>query len=54
MAPRNERLPVYWRIPMTGDMSSWRTAPKTRGDWTPAAPGSLAPGRRDDGAAGYT
>ena len=54
MALRSERLPVYWRIPMTGDMSSWRNAPKTRGDWTPRSAGSLAPGRRDDGPGGYT
>ncbi len=48
-------LPIYWRIPMTGDMSSWRNAPKTRGDWTPAAPGSFAPGARDRGHDnGYT
>ena len=54
MASPRERIPVYWRIPMTGDMSSWRNAPKTRGDWTPASPGSIAPGRRDGRPDGYT
>lgn len=54
MARHTERIPIYWRIPMTGDMSSWRNAPKTRGDWTPAAPGSIAPGRRDGAADGST
>jgi len=38
---------VYWRIPMAGDRSSWRNAPKTRGDFTPTVPGSIAPGLRD-------
>jgi len=47
MAAPGERIPIYWRIPMSGDMSSWRNAPKTRGDWTPPAAGSIAPGRRD-------
>ncbi len=37
---------VYWRIPMSGDRSSWRNHPKRRGDWSPSVPGSLAPGRR--------
>ena len=37
---------VYWRIPMSGDRSSWRNHPKRRGDWSPAVPGSLTPGRR--------
>lgn len=50
----SERIPIYWRIPMSGDMSSWRNAPKTRGDWTPAAPGSLAPGRRSGEPDGYS
>ena len=54
MTALRERIPVYWRIPMSGDMSSWRNAPKTRGDWTPRAPGSIAPGRRDDERGGYT
>jgi alkanesulfonate monooxygenase len=41
-------IDVYWRIPMSGDMSSWRNKPKTRGDWaTPVGPGSIAPGWRD-------
>ena len=38
---------VYWRIPMAGDRSSWRNAPKTRGDFTPTVPGSIDPGLRD-------
>jgi alkanesulfonate monooxygenase len=47
MSDRDNAFHVYWRIPMSGDMSSWRNAPKTRGDWTPTVPGSLAPGVRD-------
>lgn len=38
---------VFWRIPMSGDRSSWRNHPKRRGDWSPSIPGSLTPGRRD-------
>ena len=47
MSTRSEPIPVYWRIPMSGDMSSWRNAPKRRGDWTPTVAGSIAPGLRD-------
>jgi alkanesulfonate monooxygenase len=54
MAVVDAGIPFYWRIPMTGDMSSWRNAPKTRGDWTPTVAGSLAPGRRDAAEGGYT
>ncbi|HEY8545007.1 MAG TPA: LLM class flavin-dependent oxidoreductase [Acidimicrobiales bacterium] len=38
---------VYWRIPMSGDRSSWRNHPVRRGDWSPPIPGSLTPGTRD-------
>ena len=38
---------VFWRIPMSGDRSSWRNHPKRRGDWSPPIAGSLTPGRRD-------
>jgi alkanesulfonate monooxygenase len=53
MASSGEAIPVYWRIPMSGDMSSWRNAPKTRGDWTPTVAGSIAPSRRDGDASTY-
>jgi alkanesulfonate monooxygenase len=31
---------IYWRIPMSGDKSTWRNDPKVRGDWSPTIPGS--------------
>jgi alkanesulfonate monooxygenase len=39
-------IDIYWRIPMSGDMSSWRNAPKSRGDWSPTRSGSINPGLR--------
>ena len=35
---------VFWRIPMSGDRSSWRNHPQRRGDWSPA--GSRPPHAR--------
>ncbi|MEU4331761.1 LLM class flavin-dependent oxidoreductase [Nonomuraea dietziae] len=39
---------LYWRIGTHGDQPSLRRRTPTRGDWAPLAPGSLAPGVRDD------
>ncbi len=38
---------VYWRIGMHGDQSSLRRRTETRGDWSPLAPGNIAPGWGD-------
>ncbi|NUU21647.1 MAG: LLM class flavin-dependent oxidoreductase, partial [Streptomycetaceae bacterium] len=47
-------IDIYWRIGMGGDKESLRHPDKTRGDWDPVRPGSLAPGLRRGRRDGFT
>ncbi|MFI6519393.1 LLM class flavin-dependent oxidoreductase [Spirillospora sp. NPDC050679] len=47
-------IDIYWRIGTHGDQSSLRRRTISRGDWSPGAPGRIAPGTRGGRADGFS